>query len=82
MKIVVFKDEVTMLSGPFKEELESGEYYEMPDELVNRYRDALYQLEELELEIVQWTSNHPMASEQQDLEVAPTIPILPPGVDK
>ena len=82
MKIIVFKDDVTMLSEPFKEELESGEYYEMPDELVNRYRDALYQLEELELEISEWTNTHPMVSEREDIEVAPTVPILPPGVDK
>ena len=82
MKVVVFKDEITMLSDPFKEELESGEYYELPDALVEKYRDLLFQLEETEVEIYEWTRNHPMVSEQDEIEIAPTVAILPPGVDK
>ena len=82
MKCVIIGDEILGIEPPFKKELETGSYYEIPDELVHRYEDAVLTLRQLEEELKDYANRHPMEGELADLEPAPTVPILPPGVDK
>ena len=82
MKRVVFEDDILDLATPLKEELETGSYYEIPDDLVHRYQDAVLALRQLEEEVRDYINDHPMEGELADIEPAPTVPILPPGVVK
>lgn len=82
MKRVVFDDNVALLSEPFKEELESGEYYEIPEPLVTAMENAWEAFCDAQDVVMHYINTHPMRYEEEDIEVAPTVPILPPGVAK
>lgn len=82
MKRVVFEDSVALLSEPFKEELDSGQYYEIPESLVKKMEDAWVAFCTAQDEVLAYVDSHPMRYEEEDIEVAPTVPILPPGVAK
>lgn len=82
MKRVWFQDEVDLLSAPFKEELENGDYYEIPDRLVLEMESAWEEFCRKQDAVFEYTSTHAKVVEEEDIEVAETVPILPPGVDK
>lgn len=82
MKRVVFEDSVSLLSKPFKEEVENGAYYEIPEPLVTAMEDAWEAFCAAQDKVMTYVANHPMRYEEEDIEVAPTVPILPPGVAK
>lgn len=82
MKRVVFEDHVALLAEPFKEELDSGQYYEIPEALVSEMEAAWEKFCDAQEKVLVYVDNHPMRYEEDDIEVAPTVPILPPGVAK
>lgn len=82
MKRVLFEDTVELLSVPFKEELEAGQYYEIPDHLVSDMEQAWDKFYEAQEAVLNYISEHRMVVEEGDIEVAETVPILPPGVAK
>jgi hypothetical protein len=73
---------VELLALPFKEELESGKYYEIPDRIVLEMERAWEKFCEAQEAVLNYISEHPMLVEDEDIEVAETKRILPPGVMK